>query len=178
MKRYKWTISIILLIVFLLAVTIVGYWPVQILVLTGSYENESYIYRLEQDTMVSFEFMHSMYNVPQRETFVIHDTELILSSVYFGNLFAALYYDSLHQYPMLEREDGYYIENINISYPYICYGLGHGTIYTIHYNSDKIIDINTVFQNSSSFKMNTTRISFIKYLGGGFFNGGIDNIRA
>src|SRR4030042_2207101 len=120
--------------VFLLVCAIVLscllFWPVNVLVL-GSEKEGAILLRVNRGEKITLQYVHSVYHVDQREVYELKDSHLILRSLFFGDLQAALYYDSHAQYAVRSTTGGYEVSGRNQHYPVIRFALGHGTRYQI-----------------------------------------------
>ncbi len=100
------------------------------------------------DTM-ELEFLHSMYHVPQRETYLIRAEDFLLEGVYFGDARAALYYDAYGIYDMTANADGsYQIGRLALPCGELRFAAAHGTQYAVTVAGVRV-DLNGAFPGSS-----------------------------
>lgn len=110
---------------------------------------------------MELEFTHSMYHVPQRETYLVREGDFLLCRVYFGDVRAALYYDAYGVYDMAANADGSY-EAAGLDAPCreLRFALAHGTEYAVTVQGVRL-DLNEAFPRSSHIVIRRGRASLL-----------------
>ncbi len=133
-------------------------WPVRVLLLESEH-GATLLLTVKTDDTVTLQYVHSIYHVLQREIYQPAGDELILRSMYFGDMSAALYYDDYHRYNLQpEPGGGYTIKGLDLHYPSVSFALGHGTEYEMYIGSAQAIDFNRVFPETTFLTIRTTTI--------------------
>ncbi|MDR7868653.1 MAG: DUF1850 domain-containing protein [Sporomusaceae bacterium] len=144
-SKGRWILAA-LITAFLLAFAA---WPVRVLILESE-KSRPLILTVEQRETITLQYVHSVYHVLQREIYEPVGNELVLRSMYFGDMSAALYYDAYALYPLEpEPAGGYTIREPNLHFPAISFALGHGTQYEIYIGAKRPIDLDKTFEDAT-----------------------------
>ena len=152
----------IMLILFVVALGCLLFRPVTVLVL-GSEKEGDILLRVNRGEKITLQYVHSIYQVDQHEIYELKDSDFILRSLFFGNLRAALYYDSYTQYPLTHTTGGYEINGLNLHYPVIRFALGHGTQYQIAIGSRMRVDLNQTFFDATFLHIRAESVPAVKF---------------
>jgi hypothetical protein len=163
----RWLLSA-LTAVFLLALVL---WPVRILVLESDH-GPPVLLAVDTDEKLVLQYTHSIYHVRQQEIYEMDKNELVLRSMYFGDMSAALYYDSYARYPLEpEPGGGYKIDGMDVRFPAVSFALGHGTQYEIRVGTKRSIDLRKTFADAAGLVVRTEVVSRGEYLVRRLING-------
>lgn len=146
-------------------------WPVRVLVLESEHRAPLLLAINSEDT-VTLQYVHSIYHVRQREVYQPARDGLVLRSMYFGDMSAALYYDDYRRY-RLEPEPGggYTIKELNLHYPAVSFALGHGTEYEMYVGTALAIDFNRAFPDATFLTIRTATMPVGEFILGRLRNG-------
>ncbi|MCR4441483.1 MAG: DUF1850 domain-containing protein [Peptococcaceae bacterium] len=129
-------------------------WPVQVLILQSG-EKELALINVKKAEDISFEYMHSIYHVWQKESYAVKGNFLVLRELFFEDIQAAWYYDSYSRYPLERIPDGYVIRGINEHFDAVRFALGHGTQYKLLLGNSRELDINSLCPETAFLVLKT-----------------------
>lgn len=139
----------VLVSTLVLCILLTGLWPVEVLIIGGD-KTESSFFKVSEGEKIYLSFLHSRYKVQQEEIYLIEKSQMVLTSVFFGDFSAADYYDPKNSlYQLTHVNEGYEIKKMRYVVPSIQFAIAHGTQYTLNIGSLPPIDLNTSFKESN-----------------------------
>ena len=115
---------------------------------------------------ITLQYVHSIYHVRQQEVYQAADNELVLRSMYFGDMSAALYYDAYSRYAarnrrpaaMRSRDSTCVIRQYPLPW-------GHGTEYEVYLGTTAgCRDLNKAFPEATFLTISTEEMSTGEYI--------------
>lgn len=114
---------------------------------------------------ITLQYVHSIYHVRQQEVYQAADNELVLRSMFFGDMSAALYYDAYSRYALEQAPGGgYAIKGLDLRYPTVAFALGHGTEYEVYVGTAPTVDLNKAFPEAAFLTISTEEMSTGEYI--------------
>lgn len=153
-KAFIITGSAILIVLITLSVT----QSVNVLMVEGD-RSSPVLFGVRPGDTVQLEYKHSLYGVWQKEIYRLEESQLVLSSLFFEDYSAALYYDQFSLYTLNQINGGYVIKGLNIGHPLVRFAMAHGTQYFLMINSYKKVDLNAIFPSSTFLSLRVTKMS-------------------
>ena len=130
-------------------------WPVRTLILESE-NSVPVLLMVKPGETITLEYIHSIYHVRQQEVYEPVGTNLVLRSMFFGDMSAALYYDSYSRYALEPQPGGgYIIRGLNLGYSAISFAMGHGTQYNMYIGTTQSVDLDKSFKNFTFLTVRT-----------------------
>ena len=128
-------------------------WPVASLELRDQKGRPRLTATLAEGQEVELGFIHSWYQVPQKERYLWRRGRLELVSVFFGSFDALDYYDPLAVYPRRKVPGGFQVVmDPPIELP-VRFALGHQTKLWLRLAGDRVIDLNRLCPQGKGFTL-------------------------